>query len=222
MGVSHFMWSDALLTSTYLLNLLPSSPLGGEVPLCHLHPNHDLFALLPWVFGCLAFVHDHTPNTSKVAPHSVKGMFVGYLCTQKAIGSIFHISASMLSWVMLHSLSLVAISPPLLEPSLSPLPTSSLLSSPANTFHLPTLMVPAPFLSLSPPSSPTPLLYSTTSPLLMPPTMSPVPISTQVSLLPPANSSTSCSNSMHIALPSDDLHYLPIWCKTGHKSPAPD
>ena len=32
MGVSHFLWSDALLTSTYLMNRLPLSPLGGEVP----------------------------------------------------------------------------------------------------------------------------------------------------------------------------------------------
>ncbi|XP_078433654.1 uncharacterized protein LOC144704941 [Wolffia australiana] len=39
MGVPHYLWSDALLTSAYLLNRLPSSPLGCEVPLCRLHPD---------------------------------------------------------------------------------------------------------------------------------------------------------------------------------------
>ena len=37
MGVPHFLWSNALLISTYLLNFLPSSPLGGEVPLRSIH-----------------------------------------------------------------------------------------------------------------------------------------------------------------------------------------
>ena len=44
MGIPHYLWSDALLTSLYLLNHLPSSPLGGKVPLRRLHPTRDLFA----------------------------------------------------------------------------------------------------------------------------------------------------------------------------------
>ena len=83
MGVPHYLWSDALLTSAYLLNPLPSSPLGGEVPLHRLHPERELFALPPRVFGCAAYVHDHTPNLSKLAPRSLKGVFVGYSRTQK-------------------------------------------------------------------------------------------------------------------------------------------
>ena len=83
MGVPHYLWTNALLTSVYLLNRLPSSPLGGEVPLRHLHPTRDLFALPPRVFGCVAFVHDQTPNLSKLAPRSIKGVFVGYSRTQK-------------------------------------------------------------------------------------------------------------------------------------------
>ena len=109
-GVPHFLWSGVLIASTYLLNRLPSSPLDGEVPLCHLHHDRDLFALHPHVFGCVAFIQDHTPNTSKLAPHSVKGVFVSYAC-KKAIGSIFLISESMLSLLMSHSLSLLIISP---------------------------------------------------------------------------------------------------------------
>ena len=77
------MWFDALLISTYLLSRFTISPLSGEVPLHRLHPDHDHFVLPPQVFGCVAFVRDHTPNTSKLAPHFVKGVFVGYLCMQK-------------------------------------------------------------------------------------------------------------------------------------------
>ena len=83
MGVPHYLWTDALLTSVCLLNRLPSSPLGGEVPLHRLHPTRDLFVLPPRVFGCVAFVHDHTPNLSKLAPRSIKGVFVGYSRKQK-------------------------------------------------------------------------------------------------------------------------------------------
>ena len=83
MGVPHSLWHDALLTSAYLLNRLPSSPLGGEVPLRRLHPTRELFSLPPRVFGCVAFVHDHTPNLSKLSPRSIKGVFVGYSRTQK-------------------------------------------------------------------------------------------------------------------------------------------
>ncbi|XP_078445756.1 uncharacterized protein LOC144714839 [Wolffia australiana] len=59
MGVPHYLWADALLTSAYLLNRLPSSPLGGEVPLHRLHLDRELFTLPPRMFGCVAFVHDH-------------------------------------------------------------------------------------------------------------------------------------------------------------------
>ena len=45
MRVPHFMWFDALLAYVYLLNHLPSSPLGSEEPLHRLHRNHDLFDL---------------------------------------------------------------------------------------------------------------------------------------------------------------------------------
>ena len=83
MGVPHYLWHDALLTSAYLLNRLPSSPLGGEVPHRRLHPTRELFSLPPRVFGCVAFVHDHTPNLSKLSPRSIKGVFVGYSRTQK-------------------------------------------------------------------------------------------------------------------------------------------
>ena len=71
------------MTATYLHNRLPSSPLGGTIPLTRLFPNASLFPLPPRVFGCTAFVQDHTPSLSKLAPRALKGVFVGYSRTQK-------------------------------------------------------------------------------------------------------------------------------------------
>ena len=73
MRVPHFLWSNSLFTSAYLLNCLPLSPLCGEVPFCRLHHDCDLFVLPHQVFGCVAYAHDHTPNTSKLAPAQSKG-----------------------------------------------------------------------------------------------------------------------------------------------------
>ena len=83
MYVPHYLWSDAVMTTTYLHNRLPSSPLGGVVPLTHLFPNASLFPLPARVFGCIAFVQDHTPSLSKLAPRALKGVFVGYSSMQK-------------------------------------------------------------------------------------------------------------------------------------------
>ena len=71
MGVPHEFWDDATLTFAFLINRHPSTLLGGEVPLRHLHPNRELFSLPPCVFGCIAFAQDHSSNISKLNPHAV-------------------------------------------------------------------------------------------------------------------------------------------------------
>ena len=71
------------MTATYLHTRLPSSPLGGAIPLARLFPNASLFPLPPRVFGCTAFVQDYTPSLSKLGPCALKGVFVGYSHTQK-------------------------------------------------------------------------------------------------------------------------------------------
>ena len=62
---------------------------GSEVPLCHLHPYHDLFALPPQVFGGVDFVHDHTPTTSKLEPALSNGCLSANRACKKAIEPIF-------------------------------------------------------------------------------------------------------------------------------------
>ena len=136
MGVPHFLWCDTLLISIYLLNCLASLPLSGKVPLRHLHPNLDIFVFPPHVFGCVAFVHDYTPNTSKLAPSYIKGAFVSYSCTQKGYQVYFIdqykyiISTNVTLSEFTHSFSSTSSSstpPPALSPSL--IPTSSYSSS---------------------------------------------------------------------------------------------
>ena len=54
--VPKYLWSDVVLIVVYLINHMPSAPLGGEVPLRRLYPNQELFALPPKVYGCITFV----------------------------------------------------------------------------------------------------------------------------------------------------------------------
>ena len=83
MRVPQYLWCEAVLIATYLVNRLPSAALGGAIPLQRLTPAADLFSLPPRVFSCTAFVQDHTPGLSKLAPRAQKGVFVGYSRTQK-------------------------------------------------------------------------------------------------------------------------------------------
>ena len=62
---------------------MPSTPLGGEIPLRRLCHSQEIFALPPKVFGCVAFVQNHTRGLDKLAPRSLKCIFVGYSKTQK-------------------------------------------------------------------------------------------------------------------------------------------
>ena len=83
MSVPEYLWCNAVLTATYVVNRLPSAALGGAIHLQRLTPAADIFSLPPRVFGCTAFVQDHSPGLSKLAPRAQKGVFVGYSRTQK-------------------------------------------------------------------------------------------------------------------------------------------
>ena len=78
MGVPRSLGSNVILTSPYLINRLPSTPLSGEVPLRLLHLDHDLFPLLASTFEFLVFFHDYFAIKSKLAPQELNGMFIGY------------------------------------------------------------------------------------------------------------------------------------------------
>ncbi|MFV0960692.1 DDE-type integrase/transposase/recombinase, partial [Klebsiella pneumoniae] len=76
-------WGDAVLTSAYLTNRMPSPALQGRTPFSFIHRNHAMFPLPPKVFGCVCYIHNHSPNLTKLDHRAIKGIFLGYSSTQK-------------------------------------------------------------------------------------------------------------------------------------------
>uniref|UniRef100_A0A2N9I8J9 Uncharacterized protein n=1 Tax=Fagus sylvatica TaxID=28930 RepID=A0A2N9I8J9_FAGSY len=72
-----------VLTAAYLLNRMPSRILKGKSPFEMFFPRKNSFSIPPRVFGCVSFVHNHTPNRDKLDPCAHKCIFLGYSRTQK-------------------------------------------------------------------------------------------------------------------------------------------
>ena len=85
-----YLWADAVLTAVYLINRMPSTPIGGAIPFSHLYPVKPIFAIPPKIFDCVTFVHNHTPGLDTLAPRSIKGVFVGYSTTHKGYPIFLH------------------------------------------------------------------------------------------------------------------------------------
>ncbi|KAK4395750.1 Retrovirus-related Pol polyprotein from transposon RE1 [Sesamum angolense] len=83
MHVHKSYWGDVVLTACYLINRVPSTVLNGDTPYSCIFPDKPLFGIAPRVFGCVCFVHIHSPNLDKLSPRSVKCIFLGYSRTQK-------------------------------------------------------------------------------------------------------------------------------------------
>jgi hypothetical protein len=82
MNVHKYLWSEAVLTATYLINCMPSRILGMKSPTELLLGQRE-FKLPPRVFGCVCFVRDNQPSVGKLDPQIVKCIFFGYSSTQK-------------------------------------------------------------------------------------------------------------------------------------------
>lgn len=80
-------WGEAVLTSTHLINRIPSRVLGFKTPmqvLSSFYPDLNMSnKLIPRIFGCVSFVHVHTHQRGKLDPRALKCVFVGYSSTQK-------------------------------------------------------------------------------------------------------------------------------------------
>uniref|UniRef100_A0A2N9HHL8 Integrase catalytic domain-containing protein n=1 Tax=Fagus sylvatica TaxID=28930 RepID=A0A2N9HHL8_FAGSY len=83
MNVPKLFWADAVLTAAYLLNRMPSRILKGKSPFEMFFPGKNPFSVPPRVFGCVSFVHNHSPNRDKLDPRAHKCIFLGYSRTQK-------------------------------------------------------------------------------------------------------------------------------------------
>ena len=75
------------MTSTHLVNRLPSQTLAFTSPIDRLHaafPGISLrTGLLPRIFGCTAYVHDSSGSQTKLDARALRCVFVSYSSLQK-------------------------------------------------------------------------------------------------------------------------------------------
>ncbi|CAL8152255.1 unnamed protein product [Prunus armeniaca] len=79
-------WDDAVVTVVHLINRMPSGVLNFKTPLQVLAQNGPLpsvLVLTPRIFGCVAFIHLHKNQRSKLDPCALRCVFLGYATHQK-------------------------------------------------------------------------------------------------------------------------------------------
>ncbi|KAI5313775.1 hypothetical protein L3X38_042951 [Prunus dulcis] len=79
-------WDDAIVTAVHLINRMPSGVLTFKTPLQVLAQHRPLPSVLvftPRIFGCVAFVHLHKNQRSKLDPCALRCVFMGYATHQK-------------------------------------------------------------------------------------------------------------------------------------------
>ena len=81
-----YFWPEAIATTTYLINRLPSKTLELSTPLATFgtfvsFPSSH--SLPPRIFGCVVFVHFPKHNRTKLEPRAIKCVFLGYGVNQK-------------------------------------------------------------------------------------------------------------------------------------------
>ncbi|RVW27584.1 Retrovirus-related Pol polyprotein from transposon TNT 1-94 [Vitis vinifera] len=79
-------WGEAITSATYLINRVPSSSINFQTPLQAL-TNVVVAPTVPnlphRVFGCVAFVHLHKHQRTKLTSHALQCVFVGYALHKK-------------------------------------------------------------------------------------------------------------------------------------------
>ena len=77
-------WGEVILTAAYLINCLPTHVISKKDPIELLTSPPSIFPIPPKVFGCVCFVHNHSPSQRKLDPHALKCVFIGYSIVPKA------------------------------------------------------------------------------------------------------------------------------------------
>ncbi|RVW31698.1 Retrovirus-related Pol polyprotein from transposon TNT 1-94 [Vitis vinifera] len=79
-------WGEAITSAAYLINRVPSSSINFQTPLQAL-TNAVVAPTVPnlpsRVFGCVAFVHLHKHQRTKLTSHALQCVFVGYALHKK-------------------------------------------------------------------------------------------------------------------------------------------
>ncbi|CAH9115704.1 unnamed protein product, partial [Cuscuta europaea] len=85
--IPKYLWGEAVLHATYLINRMPSKTLGFKTPIDTLQtcfPETRLINSLPIkIFGCTVFITNPDRTASKFDPKGKKCVFLGLSSTQK-------------------------------------------------------------------------------------------------------------------------------------------
>ena len=85
--VPKYLWDEAILNATYLINRMPSKILHFQTPINVFYknfPTSRISADLPIkIFGCTVFVHNHDKNHGKFDLKARKCVFLSYAPAQK-------------------------------------------------------------------------------------------------------------------------------------------
>jgi len=76
-GAPHNLWVEAVLTSVYIINLLPTATLNWSTPHSLLYGHSPSYSSLR-VFGCQCFPHFGNSTSCKLSPQSIECIFIGY------------------------------------------------------------------------------------------------------------------------------------------------
>ncbi|RVW25499.1 Retrovirus-related Pol polyprotein from transposon TNT 1-94 [Vitis vinifera] len=79
-------WGEAITSAAYLINRVPSSLINFQTPLqafTNVVVAPTVPNLPPCVFGCVAFVHLHKHQRTKLTSHALQCVFVGYALNRK-------------------------------------------------------------------------------------------------------------------------------------------
>ena len=80
---------DAVLTTCYLINHMPSSILQNQIPHSILYPMKSLCKLSPHIFGSTCFIHDLKLGKDKLSTQSIKCVFCGLLKVTEMVQALF-------------------------------------------------------------------------------------------------------------------------------------
>ena len=82
MHIPKYLWGDAILTASYLINRKPTRVLQYVTPLDYFKktfPTCRINSDLPLkIFGCIVYVHIPSKFQSKLDPRAEKCVFIGY------------------------------------------------------------------------------------------------------------------------------------------------
>lgn len=106
-NVPKYLWGEVLLTTTYLINRVPTKIFNFifRTPLStfkDVFPTSKLTSDLPLkAFRCSAFIHIHDQNRGNLDPRARKCVFVGYAPTQKGY-KCYDLSSKKVKKCLLH------------------------------------------------------------------------------------------------------------------------